>query len=162
MGFVSVMQTKHAENLCVNTPEASAVADIVEAICSLHLKNGIPDFEPTKQIGIIVPFRSQIAAIRNSLREHGIADADTITIDTVECYQGSRRDYILYSTTISEPYQVNIISNLQEIDGVAVDRKLNVALTRARKQLFIFGNPRILKQSSLYAELISYCERLDY
>lgn len=161
VGFVSIEQTKHAENLCVNMPEANVISKIIKAICSLHSKNGIDDFDAEKQIGVIVPFRSQIAAIRNSLRKQGISCADTVTIDTVECYQGSQRDYILYSTTISEPYQVNIISNLQEIDGNMVDRKLNVALTRARKQIFICGNPNILKYSPLYSELITYCKQLD-
>lgn len=161
IGFVRIAQLKNTDNLCVNIPEASAITKIIEAICTLHSKNALENFEPAKQIGIIVPFRSQISAIRNSLRKQGLACADTITIDTVECYQGSQRDYILYSTTISEPYQVHIISNLQEIDGNIVDRKLNVALTRARKQLFIFGNPGILRYSPLYSDLMSYCRHLD-
>ena len=150
-----------AENFGFNSKEIKAITKIIEAICTLHSKNALENFEPAKQIGIIVPFRSQISAIRNSLRKQGLACADTITIDTVECYQGSQRDYILYSTTISEPYQVHIISNLQEIDGNIVDRKLNVALTRARKQLFIFGNPEILRHSPLYSDLMSYCRHLD-
>ena len=40
-----------------------------------------------------------------------------------------------------------------------VDRKLNVAITRARKQLFILGNEKLLQNNTLYAQLIHYCKK---
>ena len=40
-----------------------------------------------------------------------------------------------------------------------VDRKLNVALTRARKQNIIIGNRAILSTNPLFKSLIDYCER---
>lgn len=39
-------------------------------------------------------------------------------------------------------------------DGKVIDRKLNVALTRARKQLIITGNEAILRQNALFKDLI--------
>lgn len=161
LGFISVRQQPDAENLCINLPEASAIARIVSAICSLHAKNGDKDFTPEEALGVIVPFRSQIAGIRNALRAEGFAWAERLTIDTVECYQGSQRDYILYSTTISETYQLDIISSVQRIGDAEVDRKLNVALTRARRQLFIFGNPEVLRRRPVYAALIDACRQLS-
>ncbi len=157
MGFVPVRQKKHAENLRANAPEAEAVCRIVEALCSLHEKNGAEGFVPERSIGVIVPFRSQIASIRACLRERGHDWAERLTIDTVECYQGSQRDYILYSTTISEPYQLQILSAVQRVGEAEVDRKLNVAITRARRQFFMFGDPDLLSLSPVYRALLAAC-----
>lgn len=157
MGFFPVYQAPNVENLRANAPEAEAVCAIIQAICSLHTKHGLTDFNPAKAIGVIVPFRSQIAGIRHALRRHGFDWADTVTIDTVECYQGSQRDYILFSTTISQPYQLQLLSSIQPIGQAQVDRKLNVAITRARRQFFLFGNPDLLRTNPVYRALIDAC-----
>jgi superfamily I DNA and/or RNA helicase len=81
-------------------------------------------------------------------------------IDTVERYQGSQRDIIIYATTVSRPYELDLLSTLVRADdGTQVDRKLNVAVTRARLQFFLVGSRRLLMQSPLYAALIQYLEQ---
>ena len=161
LGFVDVASPTTGENLRANAAEAEVVCQLVKAICSLHELNGVKPFQPEKAIGIIVPFRSQIAAIRSTLLRNGLAWAAMMTIDTVECYQGSQRDYIIFSTTISESYQLSLLSSVQDIGGTEVDRKLNVALTRARRQMFIVGNRPLLLQSPLYKALINACQILE-
>ncbi len=156
MGFIPIEPDLPMENVQVNAPEALAVASLVEAICSLSLKTGHTAFHPEEAIGIIVPFRGQIGMIRNTLRRRGYVWTDQLTIDTVECYQGSQRDFIIFSTTISEPHQLALLSQPQTIEGTAIDRKLNVALTRARLQFFLVGNPILLARSPAYADLIRH------
>ena len=112
-----------------NKREAETVARLIHTLCQLYSRSGIP-FSPCKQIGIIVPFRAQIAMIRKALAERHIPDTADITIDTVERYQGSQRDIIIFSTTVSRPYQLSILSEPVMTDGREIDRKLNVALTR--------------------------------
>lgn len=136
-----------------NRDEARQIARIVSTLHTLARQNNLP-FCAHEQIGIILPYRRQIALVRESLRQAGITDADTMLIDTVERYQGSQKDVIIYGTTITQAYELDILSNIMIQDGTPIDRKLNVALTRARKQLFIVGNATLLRQNPIYRALI--------
>ena len=85
----------------------------------------------------------------------GIPQLLDISIDTVERYQGSQRDVIIYSFTIRRPYQLDFLTaNCFVEDGHTIDRKLNVAMTRARKQLLMTGKADVLQQNSIFKELI--------
>lgn len=130
-----------------NPSEASMVARLVKRIVEIYQKEQIEWTEKT--LGIIVPYRQQIAAIRKEL------DIPLINIDTVERYQGSQRDIIIYTTTVSTKEQLALLSAPIELDGQLIDRKLNVAITRARKHLFIVGNSQLLNQSPIYKEFLS-------
>jgi superfamily I DNA and/or RNA helicase len=134
------------------------VAQLVKATHTLCQKNGQP-FNAARRIGIIVPFRNQISMISQDLEKLHLAGTEEITIDTVERYQGSQRDIIIYSTTVSQPYQLDILSVTTQADGQLIDRKLNVALTRARKQLFIVGNAHLLCQNEIYRKLVESINR---
>lgn len=153
LGFIDAPATPAEDSNKTNRYEASIAARLVKAFYSLCLKNGQP-FDAARRIGIIVPFRNQIAMIAHELEALGIPGTEAITIDTVERYQGSQRDIIIYSTTVSQRYQLDILSVTSQADGQVIDRKLNVALTRARKQLFITGNAPLLRHSDIYRQLI--------
>lgn len=157
MGFVDVRPDAPADNNKANAVEAEMTALLVEAIVGLHDRNGIP-IEPESQIGIIVPFRNQIGMIRGALRRRGVRGCEAIGIDTVECYQGSQRDYVLFSTTVRRPYQLDILSNPHDVGGIRVDRKLNVAVTRARLQFMAVGNAGLLSRNPVYAGFLSACD----
>ena len=49
---------------------------------------------------------------------------------------------------------------LTEEDGILIDRKLNVALTRARKQMLLTGVPALLERNPLYKSLLKLIESL--
>lgn len=155
MAFISVQADEAEYYIKSNKREAETVAHLVHTLCQLHSRSGIP-FSPCKQIGIIVPFRAQIAMIRKALAERHIPDTTGITIDTVERYQGSQRDIIIFSTTVSRPYQLPILSEPVMTDGRELDRKLNVALTRARKQFFMAGNETLLRKCTAYREFLDF------
>ena len=137
----------------VNTEEARIITDLLRRLYRQLGKN----FDPQKSVGIIVPYRNQIAMIRKEIEKLGIPELEEISIDTVERYQGSQRDIILYSFTIQSRYQLDFLTaNTFYEDGQPIDRKLNVAITRARKQLILTGNEQTLRQNQLFAELIDY------
>lgn len=158
MAFISVQADEAEYYIKSNKREAETVAHLVHTLCQLHSRSGIP-FSPCKQIGIIVPFRAQIAMIRKALAERHIPDTAGITIDTVERYQGSQRDIIIFSTTVSRPYQLPILSEPVMTDGRELDRKLNVALTRARKQFFMTGNETLLRNCTAYREFLDFLSK---
>ena len=105
-------------------------------------------------MGIITPFRAQIAKIRESLIEHQL-DIEGLRIDTVERFQGGAKDIILLSCCANHSRQLKAISS---VNSEGIDRKLNVAITRAREQFILLGNPDILRESSSYADLLEWIE----
>jgi len=136
----------------VNPAEARLVADLLRRIYRFYGNR----FDGQKTVGVIVPYRNQITMIREEIARLDLPALSDITIDTVERYQGSQRDVIIYSFTVSRPYQLDFLtSNCFEEDGCVIDRKLNVALTRARKQLLMTGNAEILRQNRIFAQLIA-------
>lgn len=144
-----------------NVLEAQMIAQIVKKICSVHQKNGI-SFDSSKQLGIIVPYRRQMATVRTEVAKlmgsSGMCDSSQLLIDTVERYQGSQRDIIIYGTTITQYYELDTLSELVMIGDTLVDRKLNVAVTRARKQFIVLGNEQLLSRNVLYSQLIDFCK----
>ncbi len=148
-----------------NAAEADCVADIVA-----HIKSALSNQKTSMTLGIIVPFRGQITQIRRALAARHIPDYEAITIDTVERYQGSQRDIILFSTTVSAPWQLPILSQPIETTALSatpavthllLDRKLNVAITRARHQFILVGNLSLLRTCTPYRTLLDYISALN-
>lgn len=136
-----------------NRHEAQMIADLVANFQELYAFNDRP-FSP-ESIGIITPYRAQIAQIKTALQQRDLP-SESITVDTVERYQGGARDIILISLCTNSSFQLLSLASLSD-EGV--DRKLNVALTRAREQIILLGNPDILRQNAVYAALIEFCEQ---
>ena len=142
-----------------NPAEARIVADLLRRIYRFYGTR----FDPDKTVGVIVPYRNQIAMIRQEIAQLGSPQLENISIDTVERYQGSQRDIIIYSFTVCRPYQLDFLtSNCFEQDGHIIDRKLNVAITRARKQLLMTGNKEILRQNCIFSQLIARYQKKMY
>ena len=141
-----------------NHDEAKIVAKLSAKIYQeLHVS-----FDASQTLGIITPYRSQIALIKQEISLLGISQLNEILVDTVERFQGSERDIIIYSFSVNHSYQLNFLSNVIEDEGVLIDRKLNVALTRARKRLFITGVPQILELNPIYKKLIHFIQTYTY
>lgn len=138
----------------VNPSEARLTATLAAALYHRYRSEGRP-FLPDRSLGVIVPYRNQIAVIRRALEDLHLPFLPDITIDTVERYQGSERDAIIYSFTVRKRYQLSFLTAERfEEDGILIDRKLNVALTRARERLYLVGNRQLLSADPLFRALI--------
>lgn len=137
----------------INANEAAIVVDLLRRIHRFYGER----FDAKKTVGVIVPYRNQIAMVRKGIEKLGIPELEKISIDTVERYQGSQRDVIIYSFTIQNIWQLDFLAGNSFVeDGAIIDRKLNVAITRARKQMIMTGNPEILRNNQIFRELMNY------
>ncbi len=102
--------------------------------------------------GIISPFRAQNFEIYSKLLPQL---RKIVTIDTIERFQGSERDIILLSLPFNYLSEIYLSCNLIKTeDDKLIDRKLNVALTRAKELLLVFGNYALLSQSKYYSDFL--------
>jgi SAM-dependent methyltransferase len=144
-----------------NEHEARVITRLLSTYCTLCRANGLEIVGESAgprqlSIGIITPYRAQIALLRQEIQRLREPLLEAITVDTVERFQGSQRDIIIYSCCVSDERQLAFLSREIEEDGLLIDRKLNVALTRARKQLIVTGVPDLLAPSSSYHRLMEY------
>ncbi len=160
VAFVSCEAASEAEESDkVNQVEAEVIAATVIQGYQMMRDH----FDIQRSIGVIVPYRNQISTIRNAIDRQaqglGITCLHDISIDTVERYQGSQRDLIIYGFTVKKYYQLAFLTSNEYLDvndGAVIDRKLNVAMTRAENNLVIVGNARLLAEDLTFYKLIAY------
>lgn len=156
MGYQWLPVLQKSRLLFINTPtenrknanrfEADLAAQIAQELAVFY-----GDALTDDSIGIITPYRAQIAEIRHQLTDELL---EFISVDTVERYQGSQRRVIILSLAVNHVHQLNKLHVLNH-DGT-VDKKLNVALTRAKAHLIVIGNSEVLQQSPIYKVLIDH------
>lgn len=116
-----------------NVREAERVAAVVDAYVAAGVD---PD-----DVGVIAPFRAQVAEIGRRT---------DVTVDTVDRFQGSSKEVILVSFVATG-----------DLDGPIFEdhRRVNVALTRAKKQLTIVGDADALGSDPFYARMLDWARR---
>jgi DNA replication ATP-dependent helicase Dna2 len=139
-----------------NEYEAILVGEIIRIFKELYTSEKIK--WTGKTLGVITPYRAQIAKIKEVIRNIHLDDLP-ISVDTIERYQGSARDIVILSLCTNRLEQMESMISLST-EGI--DRKLNVALTRARKHQIILGNQEILNNVDMYHDLFKYCKTIDY
>lgn len=111
--------------------------NIVLKIIKEYLDVGINE----SNIGIISPYDAQVRLIKSKTN---------ISVNSVDGFQGNEKDIIIISTVRSN--KKNIIGFLKDY------RRMNVALTRAKKKLIIIGNSNTLNDDKYYHNLIKHCK----
>ena len=111
--------------------------------------------ETFPSIAIISPYKQQIQVINEQLTH--VPELEPylafISANTVDSFQGQERDIVYISMTRSN--QEGNIGFLADI------RRMNVAMTRARKKMVVVGDSATLAQLPFYADFISYTESID-
>lgn len=102
-------------------------------------------------IGIISPYSEQVKHIRGMIEEDALMKTHLIRVDSIDGFQGQERDVIYISLVRSNPDG--------EIGFLADERRLNVAMTRARKKLVMIGDMSTLGSSKLFSALADHVEK---
>jgi len=104
------------------------------------------------RIAVISPYRQQVELLKEQLQHSPLLKTygDKIAVNTIDSFQGQERDVVYISMTRS-----NASSKIGFLSDI---RRMNVAMTRARKKLVVIGDSATLSQSTFYAGLIRYAE----
>jgi len=140
-----------AEGTSTVNPEEAAflIKHLTKFVAELETHYDVENF-PT--IGIISPYKQQILMLKEALASAGLQQyADKISVNTIDSFQGQERDIIYISLTRS--------NNQNEIGFLSDIRRMNVALTRARKKLVVIGDSSTLSKLPFYADFITYAEQ---
>jgi DNA replication ATP-dependent helicase Dna2 len=116
-----------------NPREADRVAEVVDAYCGAGV---VPE-----DIGVIAPFRAQVAEISRRV---------DVTVDTVDRFQGSSKEVIVVSFVATGGMDGPIFED---------HRRVNVALTRAKKALCLVGDAEALSSDPFYARMLEWARR---
>jgi superfamily I DNA and/or RNA helicase len=121
-----------------NRQEADLVAGKVRELIEAGIAGG--------DIAVISPYGAQVRLLREQL------DAPGLEIDSVDGFQGREKEAVVISLVRSNPKG--------EIGFLADVRRMNVAMTRARRKLLMIGDSATLGGHPFYARLLEYCESL--
>ncbi|HEY1023450.1 MAG TPA: AAA domain-containing protein [Flavisolibacter sp.] len=120
--------------------------DYVERLKAVYNKDAFPS------IAVISPYRHQVEVLKElvlgdaSLQEV----ASSLSVNTIDSFQGQERDAVFISMTRS-----NADSTIGFLSDI---RRMNVAMTRARKKLVVVGDSATLSQFPFYADFIQYAQ----
>ena len=117
----------------------------------LQLRGMIPPEDALPSVAIISPYREQVVRAEDMIdAEEGLRQMD-VTVNTVDGFQGRERDVVYLSLVRS--------NERQEIGFLADYRRMNVAITRARKYLIVIGDSATVGGDAFFAGFLNYVEQ---
>ncbi len=106
--------------------------------------------EPAVRLAILTPYRQQVQLLDELVAEDPVLAGQNLTIRTVDGFQGQEADAVYISLVRS--------NGKGELGFLRDYRRMNVALTRARKLLVVVGDSATLGGDPFYQAFLSYCE----
>lgn len=108
---------------------------------------------PVIEIGIISPYREQREWLKENIIDVELVKTkvESLSVKTIDGFQGEERDVIYISLVrSSEKHEIGFLSDL---------RRMNVAITRAKKKLVVIGDSATIGSSPFYQAFLEYCEK---
>lgn len=136
-----------------NKGEADLVFKHLELLLQQYQNAG----ETTKlDIGIISPYKEQRELLKESLQNFDYSEylVNELDVKTIDGFQGEERDVIYISLVRSNPNS--------EIGFLSDIRRMNVALTRAKKKLVVIMDTATIGNHPFYKKFIEYCETNNF
>ena len=143
-----------AEGTSITNPEEASflfkhLTLLVTQLQEHYTKENFPS------IAVISPYKQQIHVLKELLLHNPalMQYSDKLSVNTIDSFQGQERDIVYISMTRS--------NNEANIGFLADVRRMNVAMTRARKKLVVIGDSATLSQLPFYADFIAYAESIE-
>ncbi len=141
-------EESEADDTLLNREEAlflkSHLSELLSQCRDLHRDAVLPD------VGVITPYRGQATLLKDMLAEINNKDFGSLQITTIDGFQGQEKDIIYISLVRSNSDQA--IGFLSDI------RRMNVALTRARKKIVVIGDSATIGAHPFYKGFLTYVE----
>jgi superfamily I DNA and/or RNA helicase len=131
-GLKVVLEPENIFVLIVHDEAESFQSNLVEASIVEALVRNVK----SEGIGVITPHNAQKGLLKNMLSE----GCENARVDTVERYQGGEADFIIISSTVSDPDYVR-----SESDFLLNLNRINVAISRMKKKLVIIASRSIFE-----------------
>lgn len=136
-----------------NDEEAQVVIQYLKSYMEIvELNSGVHNVQ---SIGIISPYKAQVDSLIKYMKHSDIPDyiKTLTTIDTADSFQGREKDIIIISMVRS--------NSKGEIGFLNDTRRMNVAMTRAKRKLIIFGDSSTITHSQFYDRLVNFAMEND-
>ncbi len=129
-----------------NKDEAMLTCTVLQTILSSFAK----DIQDECSIGIITPYKAQLHLLRELILDDApeIFSNIDISVNTVDAFQGQERDVIIISLVRS--------NDKGEIGFLKDTRRMNVAMTRAKKKLIVIGDSATIGNFPFYTRFLNY------
>ncbi|GAA4828550.1 AAA domain-containing protein [Algivirga pacifica] len=142
---------RHPDSLSFyNEEEATLLVQTLE-----QMLTELPEGETKPSIGLISPYRAQVSLLKELVLGSKVLEEwrEYIQVHSVDGFQGQEKDIIAISM---------VRSNAEGKLGFLNDtRRMNVAMTRARKKLLMIGDSATLSSHSFYQDLMEYVQEIE-
>ncbi|GAB4823482.1 hypothetical protein N2152v2_010528 [Parachlorella kessleri] len=144
---------------CLEGRETSAtsggsLSNLEEAELAYTLYSGLASGHGGElgQVAVLTPYQAQLGVLRRTFRQRGGSRAaDAVEFATVDGYQGREADVVVFSC-------VRARGSGSSVGFLADVRRMNVALTRARRSLWVIGHSGTLEGSPPWRDLLKHCQ----
>lgn len=125
----------------LNRKEADIVVRRVQELMAIGVADSV--------IAVIAPYAAQVRLLRQLLQEKG----PRIEVDTVDGFQGREKEVIIISL---------VRSNLNgEIGFLGDERRMNVAMTRAKRKLILIGDSATICNNLFFEKVVNYFQEKE-
>ena len=138
-----------------SAPKGHSLINIAEAELALRLFRRLTasakDFDLSGKVGIITPYKSQLALLRDRFQKaFGEEIKDAVDFNTTDAFQGRESEVIIFSCVRASQSGIGFLADI---------RRMNVGITRAKSSLWVLGNASSLSQGEYWGRMIDDARR---
>lgn len=139
-----------------NEEEGKLLLKYLNDLLSQIEYDGTEQIGKNLSVGIIAPYRGQVQFLKENLAAYEQLQKyqKFVDVHSVDGFQGQERDIIAISLVRS--------NDKGEVGFLADTRRMNVALTRAKRKLIVFGDSATLASHPFYQKFLDFAEKNQF